>query len=105
MIIISFVIISITTIITCPRIIARFNLYVHRRLFLSQYHWFRERCNHNPFVRRLCLEFLAFASAFRPLQISVGLVWPARYRGSDSLWLGSLVTDGSDGVAPAGLYL
>ena len=87
MIIISFVIISITTIITCPRIIARFNLYVHRRLFLSQYHWFRERCIHNPFVRRLCLECLAFAFGLSAFANLVGL--------------GGL--RGTEGVTPSGL--
>ena len=49
---------------------------------------------------------LAVLRSLRPFGLAnlVGLVWPARYRGSDSLWLGSLVAEGSDGVAPAGLY-
>ena len=91
MIIISFVIILITTIKTCPRTIARFNLYVHRRLFLrlylSQWHWFRERCIHNPFVRRSCLECLAFAFGLSAFANSVGL--------------GGL--RGTEGVTPSGL--
>ena len=49
------------------------------------------------------LSALRSLLAFRPLQIGWP-GWPARYRGSDSLWLGSLVADGGNGVAPAGLY-
>ena len=104
MVIISFVIIIITTINTCPRIIPRFNLYVHRRLFLSQYHWFRERCIHNPFVRRLCLECLAFAFGLSAFANLVGLGGLRGTKGVTPSGLVSLVADGSDGVAPAGLY-
>ena len=84
MIIISFVIISITTIITCPRIIASFNLYVHRRLFLYS---ITGSARGAPTTPSCDARALSSPSAFRPLQIWVSL--------------GGL--RGAEGVTPSGL--
>ena len=87
MVIISLVIISITTIITCPRIIARYYLYVHRRLFLYSITGSARGAPTTPSCDAHALSALCSPSAFRPLQIWVGL--------------GGL--RGTEGVTPSGL--
>ena len=105
----SFVIIIITTINTCQdlsKIQSPISLSTgsFSRLFLSiRYHWFPERSTNNPFLRRTCLECLAFAFGLSAFANWLAWVACAVPRGGPS-GLVSLVADGSDGVAPAGLY-